>query len=207
MFRRSLAPLALCIACLFGLSTAVLADEDDDEKMWIENGIYVQLAGTYGVEEFGDDISGDDSLGLNVRVGLRTARWLALEAEYEWLSGMDPYGISQTSDWAATFNIRVYPLTDMILRGRIQPYVLIGVGMSSFRSLGDCKSFVPGAGCQDWGDSRNYGFASRWGAGIDAYITESIAVTVGASYLWSAGTPVEDLNYISISWGLMYRFY
>ena len=206
MFRGLFAPLALAAAALL-VSTAALAQDEEEEKLWNENGIYLQLAGTYGIEEFGDDISGDDSLGLNVRAGLRVARWLAIEAEYEWLSGMDPYGISQTSDWAATFNLRLYPLTNMILDGRIQPYVLMGVGLSSFRSLGDCTNFVPGTGCLTWGESRNYGFASRWGAGVDAYITEKIAITVGASYLWSAGTPVEDLNYISISWGVMYRFY
>jgi opacity protein-like surface antigen len=206
MFRGLFAPIALGVAALL-VSTAALAQDEEEEKLWNENGIYVQLAGTYGIEEFGDDIAGDDSLGLNVRAGLRAARWLSIEAEFEWLSGMDPYGISQTSDWATTFNLRIYPLTNMILNGRIQPYVLMGAGLSSFRSLGDCTVFVPGTGCTAWGESRNYGFASRWGAGVDAYVTEKIAITVGASYLWSAGTPVEDLNYISVSWGVMYRFY
>ena len=204
MFRGLFAPIALVAAALL-VSTAALAQDEEEEKLWNENGIYVQLAGTYAIEEFGDDIAGDDSLGLNVRAGLRAARWLSIEGEFEWLSGMDPYGISQTSDWATTFNLRIYPLTNMLLDGRIQPYVLMGVGVSSFRSLGDCTgpAVVP---CQR-GESRNYGFASRWGAGVDAYVTEKIAITVGASYLWSAGTPVEDLNYISVSWGVMYRFY
>ena len=207
MFRGLFALLALCIASLLVSTAAFAQDEEEEEKMWNENGIYLQLAGSYAFEQFGDNIAGNSSWGLNARAGLRASSWLAIEGEYEWLSGMDPYGISQTSDWAATVNLRVYPLTNLILNGRIQPFALIGVGLSSFRSLGDCRTFVPGTGCVARRDARNYGFASRWGAGVDGYITENIALTIGASYLWSAGTPVEDLNYISLSWGVMYRFY
>lgn len=204
MLRRLLGPLALLLATL---ALPLAAYGEDEEKMWNENGIYVQVAGTYGFEQFGSGIAGTDSWGLNARVGLRTARWLAIEGEWEWLEGMDPYKISQTTDWAATLNFRVYPLTDRILNGRIQPFVLIGAGMSSFRSLGDCIQFTPGVGCTAREDARNYGFASRWGIGVDTYITEAIAISIGASYLWSAGTPVEDLSYVSLSWGVMYRFY
>ena len=77
------------------------------------------------------------------------------------------------------------------MEGRLQPYLLVGIGASSFRTP----------------RGREIGFATRWGIGLDTYVTDEIALTVGASYLWSIGTPVRDLNYVSLNWGAMYRFY
>ena len=191
---------SLVFALLLLAPTSVLAQEDEPEHKWLERSFYVQAGGSGASEQFNDgsvpgcnagpDCEDADGLGFNLRAGLRLIPWLGFEVDFEWLDGMNP-GDNGGVNWATTVNARAYPTTDLILEGRIQPYLLVGIGASSFRT----------------NRSREIGFASRWGVGVDSYITDRIAVTVGVSYLWSAGTPVKDLNYVSYTLGAMYRFY
>ena len=164
------------------------------QHRWMDRSLYVQAGFSYARlpdgNRFDNGASGDYGLGFDLRAGFRLTPWIAFEANFEWLDGMDPGG-NGGDNWATTLNARAYPTTDLILEGRIQPYLLIGLGASSFRS----------------NRSREIGFAMRWGGGADFYVTEKIAITIGASYLWSMGTPVKDYNYISATAGAMYRFY
>ncbi len=48
-------------------------------------------------------------------------------------------------------------------------------------------------------------FAGRVGGGIDIYATENIVVTLDATYVVPTGD-VDDLDYLSIGWGVQYRF-
>lgn len=180
---------SLVFALLLLAPASVLAQEDEPEHKWLERSFYVQAAFSGATQQF-SDVSGSYGLGLDIRAGLRLIPWLGFEVDFEWLDGMNP-GDNGGDNWATTINARAYPTTDLIHEGRIQPYLLVGIGASSFRT----------------NRSREIGFASRWGVGVDSYITDQIAVTVGVSYLWSAGTPVKDLNYVSYTAGAMYRFY
>ena len=54
---------------------------------------------------------------------------------------------------------------------------------------------------------RQFGFSSRWGGGLDVYLTEKIALTFDVTYVWAAGTPIKDLSYTSVGFGALYRFY
>jgi len=189
MNSRIFRAASLVFALLLLAPTSVLAQEDEPEHKWLERSFYLQAGGSGAGEEFSKTV-GTDGLGFNLRAGLRLIPWLGFEVDFEWLDGMNP-GDNGGDNWATTINARAYPTTDLILEGRIQPYLLVGIGASSFRT----------------NRSREIGFASRWGVGVDSYITDRIAVTVGVSYLWSAGTPVKDLNYVSYTLGAMYRFY
>ena len=181
---------SLCLA-----AGTALADEEEIEHQWLDTSLYVQAAGSFAFEEFKSGIGGSNSLGFDLAAGLRITSWLAAEVQFDWSDGMDPHSANASKpggvSWATTFNARAYPLTDYFMEGRIQPYLLAGIGASSFRTE----------------SGREVGFATRWGVGVDTYVTEKIALTVGASYLWSIGTPVRDLNYVSLNWGAMYRFY
>lgn len=198
LFRSTtrVAAVLLLAAC------PALADEEETEHKWMETSLYVQAAGTYAIPDF-HKYDGNPSVGFDIVAGIRANSWIAGEVQFEWIGDMDPrYGEDAGlalrggrsfggAVWATTVNARGYPLTDRILEGRFQPYLLIGLGVSSFRTE----------------NGREIGFASRWGIGLDAYVTENIALTVGGSYVWSAGTPVKDLSYVSFTWGAMYRFY
>jgi len=185
-----------CVAVFLSLVAGpVLADDEEIEHQWMDTSIYVQAAGMVAFEEFKKGIGGNNSLGFDLVAGLRMTPWLAAEVQFEWVSKMNPYPENSREaggdNWATTFNARAYPTTDYFMEGRLQPYLLVGIGASSFRTE----------------RGREIGFATRWGVGVDTYVTENIALTVGASYLWSVGTPVRDLNYVSLTWGAMYRFY
>ena len=191
-FFRSTAWAAAALSLMVG---SALADEEEIEHQWMDTSIYVQAAGTVAFEEFEKGTEGNNSIGFDIVAGLRVTPWLAGEVQFEWLDGMDPdidgSGKLGGVNWATTVNARAYPTTDYFMEGRLQPYLLVGIGASSFRTE----------------RGREIGFATRWGVGVDTYVTEKIALTVGASYLWSIGTPVRDLNYVSLNWGAMYRFY
>jgi hypothetical protein len=48
--------------------------------------------------------------------------------------------------------------------------------------------------------------AARFGAGLDVYVTRNIAINVDASYVRPMSTEFDDLDYLSVGWGLLYRF-
>lgn len=178
-------------------SVPVPAAEPEPEPeghRWMDRSFYLQAGFSYARlpdgNRFDNGASGSRSPGFDLRAGFRLTPWLGFEADFEWLDGMDPGGYGGIN-WATTVNARAYPTTDLILQGRIQPYLLVGLGASSFRT----------------NRGREIGFAMRWGGGADFYVAEEIAITIGASYLWSTGTPVKNLNYISATVGAMYRFY
>jgi len=48
-------------------------------------------------------------------------------------------------------------------------------------------------------------FAMRFGGGIDLYATANVVVSLEADYVLPFGN-LNSLDYISIGWGLQYRF-
>ena len=130
----------------------------------------------------------DTGVGFAFVGGYRMSKWLALEGQYSWLGNTDVSFLGSTSTakrWDATANLRAS------LSGRFQPYAVIGVGYSSFES-------------STFGTTRG-GFASRWGGGLDAYITNHLALYIDATYMWLTGD-VENLNYVTLGAGAMLRF-
>ena len=201
MIRRAPALAALLAALVLPSGAALAQDEYVEPEQTLEKSLYLQLGGQGNFDLFGDSVSGQNSGGINLRVGLRTATWMALEAQFEWVHGMEPDGNRSGDDWTTTFNWRVYPLTDRILKGRIQPFLLAGIGVTSYKlNRGGCLGdFCP--------DGRDFGFSSRWGGGVDVYITDKIGIVLDCTYVWAAGTPIKDLNYVSLGLGAIYRFY
>jgi len=165
-------------------------------------GFYLGLAGSWGVEKFQNtnNIDPDDSIGFNARAGYRALSWLSAEIEGEWL---------------ANFNLNLGPEDGKIeihtiganLRlnlptGLIQPYALLGGGYmhADLRGVhqGNVqKSFTDGAD----GDG---GFG-RFGGGMEFYPYPWLAVDIGVAYVVPGGD-VDNLDYLSITWGALYRF-
>ena len=92
----------------------------------------------------------------------------------------------------ATANVKHYLLT-----GRFQPYLLGGVG-AMFARLEFPHS----------GERFNkIAFAMRFGGGIEFYITESIVMTTGVTYVYPTGSLKDMLDYLSVeALGFTYRF-
>ena len=104
MIRRAPALVAL-LAALMLPSAAALAQDYEEIPQVLESGMYVQLGGVGAIEQF--DEGGKNSGGLDVIVGLRVGEeppsWGAVEAQFEWLEGMEPDGNTSGDDWTTTF--------------------------------------------------------------------------------------------------------
>ncbi len=94
-----------------------------------------------------------------------------------------------------TTSLKAYALT-----GRYQPYLLAGGGVMTVEVE---TNDTTGLGTNDTETATN--IALRFGGGLDFYATERIVLTLGVDYVLPFGD-LEDLDYVSIGWGLRYRF-
>jgi hypothetical protein len=207
------------LAALLAVALASAAAAQDDRDDYDRTGAYLGLAGTLAVPaKLENDIEKrvqlaspeasvqvDPSLGLNARAGYRFHPHFAAEIRYEWLSAFestlevppdpgvpgDPGSkvkIDDLGGWALTGDAKIYLPGD-----RAQAFVLLGIGALNLQS-------------DDFGVDGTV-FATRFGLGVDLYATPNIAVTLDAAYV----LPTGDVggvrpDYLSVGWGLMYRF-
>lgn len=189
MSSRSLVLLGALLLSSLPLS----AGADDDLG---RTGGYVGIAGTWAIENFDDVPSGvsvDDGVGLNARAGYRFHPNLAAELQLEWVPEFDVdtggfFGDAEIETLVTMLNGKAYAAT-----GRIQPYFLVGMGALYARAD------VPGP------DPDDTGFAARLGGGTEIYILPELAAVLEGSYVFATGD-VNDFDYGSIVWGLLYRF-
>lgn len=170
---------------------------------YARTGFYLIGAATYAIEDFDVDseyegetagvfsegFNFDDTWGFNVRGGYRAHPNLAVEIEYE---QYDDFLDSRGADleaWSLTANAKIYALT-----GCIQPFALLGAGIAEFEAS-DSKL---GSGDAD-------DFVARAGLGTDVYITENLAITTDASYMFTTGD-IDDFDFVALSLGAMWRF-
>jgi opacity protein-like surface antigen len=162
------------------------------------------------------DPSVDPGIGLHARIGYRFHPRLAAEGQFEWISewsvdGKDstranPFAqsdLSRSEAWTATANLKFYLLT-----GRIQPYLVAGIGAMRFQ--GDNRAFIPPATGSpivrtNIDGVREVGFAFRGGGGVDFMITNHMSFVLGTTYVVPEGD-ADPYDYLSIEWGLQYRF-
>jgi opacity protein-like surface antigen len=212
-------------------SVVLTAEDEVDEDDFARRGWMVGVAGSSAIELFEEDLESDfqrhleptgmiggfgrgdvaslavdNSLGFNARVGYRCHPRFSTEVEVEWLHGFDAdltqpgflqLAKVEVDSLVVTANAKGYLLT-----GRYQPFLLLGLGAMS----GDLKVRDP-VGLTFTGiksQSENV-FAMRFGGGIDLYATENIVVSLEADYVYPFGN-LDELNYVTISWGFQYRF-
>jgi len=226
----------LAVGLLWMLPESALAEKQSDPDAFDRPGFYMGGGGTYQFNAFSgrikdviqdavdDAIPGanadfdlDDSGGLNALLGYRVWSWFALELQYEWV---DEYDIDGSIDSPFPISGKLYSIEGHTLTAsskwiipfwRIQPYFLIGGGMAiSEVSKGDLAAALTALG-GDIDDGTNIKPAARAGLGLDIYLTKQIVVNAQASaVLTTLKNPdigdVEDLNYMSFTAGLQYRF-
>jgi opacity protein-like surface antigen len=170
---------------------------------YVREGWYAGARGVYAVENFDVDGTVDNDFGFNLFAGYRMFRGLASDFEFEYIDAFpvrgDPAGPNydvRTFDLA--WNFRVYPLAWAFEPGsvfqRVQPYLSAGPSLQWAQ-----LQRLPG------GDRDEGNFAGRLGGGIDFLLTENVALTADAIYTIGTGD-VSDFPYLSIGWGLLYRF-
>jgi len=170
-------------------------------------------------------IEADTSLGVHARAGYRFLPRLAAEAHIEYLAGSEI--IADTFRWQTDF-VKMSVLTvtadlkGYLTTGMVQPYLMVGAGW--MKTYGKDTRLDPQVEFgSDQGNPTNpntripmvdeihvddSGFVGRFGGGFDIYVTRHVSIGAGASYVlpfgsWDTGF---DYDYISIDWGLQYRF-
>ena len=218
------ATLAAGIIAGIACWTVELATEDNEEEVeprdddYDRRGWFAGLQGVYAREDYDIDreernidsqtpfpvefnLKNHDAGGVRGKFGRRCHSRFSVEFEMEWL---DDFAGEEVSDGkvesdinfstiAGTINTKGYLLT-----GRVQPFVLVGVGAMSVR--GDKSPNGSNKSSQDDGH-----LVARFGGGIDFYATRHWVVSGQADYVYSA-TNLQSTNYISVGFGAMYRW-
>ena len=197
------------VTCVFiamaAVSVSKPARAQDD---FSRTGCYLGLAGTAAFPSSaeskleaatGSSADVSESLGLHARAGCRNG-WGGGELHFEWLEGFDVKvdGVNEgkIDGWSLTLDGKLYPLwalEDKLppLARRFQPFATVGFGYLTFdapRGLGD------------------WDFAARFGGGLDIYVTRNIAISVDATYVLPVSNALDGLEYVSVGWGVLFRF-
>lgn len=231
-FRNRLRHFVLT-AGLMILAAPTLGFAADD--LFDYSGPYLGVSGVYQknvfesrIEDLLDDavpgsvsLSMGDSGGLGALVGYRLNSVLAAELQYEWV---DSYDIEGSVDDSPTLSL--YSMTGHTLTGnaklivpfwRVQPYLVVGVGVSIFDvDMGELFNdpiagpALASAGIEVENGTRT-SFAGRAGLGLDIHLTDHITINAqGQVVLTTLKKPglgdITDLNYLGFSAGLRYRF-
>ena len=168
---------------------AVIVEEEID---YARVGPYLGIGGNFALENFNHGGNIDNSAGFHVRAGYRVHPNVAIEARYENYNNFeaDP-GPGSYNGWSATANVKGFFLT-----GRYQPYALFGMGYLDMNYPGPNRNDDPNPG----GD-----FAMRFGLGMDANITEHIAIGPEIAYVLPVGQ-AANFDMITFALGIQYKF-
>jgi len=196
-------------------------DHPEGTDEYERKGWFVSLAGSYALPTYEDDlesdlssrlgtpvgVSVDNSLGVGGDAGYRCHRYFSTAVQFEQVMGFkEDYSVPSTGARAAA---DVDPLTVTtnfkahLPLGRFQPFGLVGVGMMA-ASTKERNAAEEALGATATNESK--GVALRFGAGMDFYATKNIVLNVGAGYVLPLGNNIKYLNYISVGWGVQYRF-
>ena len=210
---RSLLAFLVGFSALFVYSTTAGA-QGKDVSEYARSGFYVgaNVQGA-GYAKITDDLENDQgrklaemdlAVGFSIYGGYRAHPNVALEAEFEMMPSTDlklrslDTTIAEVETWAFTGNAKF-----LALSGPVQPFLLVGLGVLH----GEARE-TSGLGLEDSAAV----FAARLGGGVEAYFTESIVMSLRATYvlptsdleLFGAGR--LELDYVSFGGGLQYRF-
>ncbi len=170
---------------------------------YTRDGWYVGARGLWGLEDFdtgGTGASVDDEPGFDVYAGYRMGRNFAGEIEFEYFDGFDVQGTSgELRLFSVALGMKVFPLARLFepssIYQRVQPYVTAAPSWQ----WAQIRGFGSGLNEDDGG------FAGRFGAGLEIYLTNRFVLTGDASYSLPTGG-AGDFNYGSFGGGLQWRF-
>ncbi len=176
------------------------ADSDDagdaDAAGYDRDGWYTGIGGGGALEQFNNGSASNSGIA-QIRAGYRFLRFAAIEPELEFTPEFNGHsgefkGVD-TQTFGVWANFKGYPTAPWT--GRFQPYLMTGVGWWWERVSGRNVS-----GVEEHGD-----FVSRFGGGIDLYITKNIVVTAESAWVLPTGR-IDDLKQVQIVGALQYRF-
>ena len=176
-------------------SVSALADSD-----FTRSGGYVGLAGVYAIDASAISAVTENSMGLAMRLGYRMTPNIAFEGQFEWIDGFDITDDPghRLESWSLTGNLK-----GLLMTGRIQPFGILGMGVLRTRFV-DAGNGLP-VPFDTFSNVTRSGFAMRFGAGVEFYVTRNIVVSLDGGYVLPTGS-VQDLDYGSFGFGTQWRF-
>ena len=208
--------LGMSVLALVCTIAASAARADDDP--YAKNGAYIGIGASYGVPLFDASIEnafpGDsktsNSWGVNGRAGYRFHKFLAGEVEYEWMShfgtrlsnNSGKIGLDSAALQTITANLKVFAPYR-----QFQPYVLVGFGatLASLDQPGGVRLV----------DYSHTSYSTRFGLGIDYYLTENVALNFGSEFVVNTAKISNTIDgdgssrgfdYYSAQGGLTFKF-
>lgn len=217
------------IACgwiaALALLTPGVATADDASPTRL--GPYVTFSALYVTDLYEDELEDalsdsfgpievdiDDAWGFSARAGVRFLPFAALELQYDWLeeyaAEFDLPGVSgvrttiDVEQQSLTANLRlIAPI------GRVQPYVLAGIGFARVEL--DGQAVLPGPTVVEE-SSDDVVLAGRVAVGLELYLTDHVALAAEGLVLLTdeeieiQGERVDHIFYAGGTLGLTYRF-
>jgi len=207
---RTLAWACLAIAALAAGGSAAESMEEGPD--YARSGWYGGLTGFYAISDYSlntDDLGVvppepaatnprfGNSGGVDARFGYRAAPRWAFEFDYQWQAGFNSRNDAinpplEIDTHLLSLNAKLFALT-----GRWQPYALLGASLLIFNTE------IVGSSPKPW--SIDVGFAPRFGAGLDFYITQHWALTLEGTYIVPVGV-LDGANMGTVGVGVQYRF-
>ncbi len=182
------------------------AEDAEAPAGYTRDGWYVAVAGVNGLENFAaTPFPVRDSWGVNGRLGFRFLEHWALEFEYERLFEIEMRNPVDGTDFQVNVfsaNGRAYlPLWRLGgVAERLHPYAMSGIGLHQV----DVDDH--GAPFGKFGGGEKGAFTGRFGGGIDVYLTPQLVLFSETSYVLPAERDNHEMQYVSISWGVQWRF-
>ncbi len=211
---RALACAAVGIAALVAGGSPAHAEPAQPD--YARSGWYVGVGGIFAIEDISmnttqlgtvppepaaTDPKFGNSGGVDFRAGYRVNPHVAVEFDYQWQAGFDssnPLVVVPLSDGIEidthllSLNAKVFAAT-----GRWQPYGLLGASLLIFnKEIVDLKP-------KPW--DIDYGFAPRFGLGLDFYASEHWVLTLEGTYIVPVGV-LDGANMGTVGAGFQYRF-
>lgn len=191
---------------LVGLVVAAFAPTamaDDDEGDRFDRRGAVGAAFVYAGDDY-EDLAGqsgatDDGLGGTFWMTYRFNQWVASQVRGDYINGFEVRfgGDDVSTEYGqASIGVRLFPLAPLTkgFDDRVEPFVDLTGGLGhADRNLGGRS------------DRKAFGFAARFAAGTDIWLTESIGIELSAFYNLGVGA-LFDYSYFGGTSGLTYRF-
>ncbi len=138
------------------------------------------------------------SVGIDFRLGYRLAPRWSVEFDYQWQKGFDSRNPALDFPIEIDTHLLSFNTKFFLLKERWQPYALLGASFLIFNT-----EIVDDAFRKPW--NVDYGFAPRFGAGVDFYINEHWVVVVEGTYIVPVGV-TDGANMGTVGGGIQYRF-
>jgi len=203
--------LILVTVILFGVTTPLYAAQYDYEPF------YIGVGGSYSIENFQEGLDPDNAWGFNAKLGYRFHKYVALQFDYDYLSGFDEsqkagFTIGgDTFDVAGKYEVDVQTFM-LSLKGYfgidpygIRPFVIVGGGVMHADADVKLSVAAPGISMKTHSSTDETDGCVKLGAGLDWFLGENVSLGLEGSYVWGLGD-LDDLQYFNIGVGVAYHF-